>query len=347
MNRKQRLDKASEFHSQLKAAGVGDADLRCIASCLYNIARGKRKSTAPEPSRQESPPAAGVPPADSDRLEMHYQAFLINEDVPAYHSRCIAGSHDTSLLKKALAGRLNTLLIGETGTGKTHAIKTVAKEARLPYIRVNLDSMVTVEDLIGEYKPDGKGGFVWQDGVLLRFVKHGGIFVADEINAAPADILFVLHSLLDDDRQVVMRQKDGSVVKAHKDFWFVSTMNPDYEGTKPLNQALQDRFHVVFNYDYDKRVEGTLIKDKSLLEFAEKVRKMYMKGELSTPCSTRLLLQYTRNVGIFTESVAREILLNRFDFNDKAAVREAFEMHVDKSDDKADEEDDKDDEEKD
>jgi MoxR-like ATPase len=220
---------------------------------------------------------------------------------------------------------MNTLLIGDTGTGKTHAIRSLATKLKVPYIRVNLDAMVTVEDLIGEFKPSEKG-FVWQDGVLTRLVRSGGIFVCDEINAAPPEVLFVLHGLLDDDRQIVLRQKDGEVLKAHPNFWFIATMNPDYEGTKPLNQALYDRFQVTLNYDYDKRTESKLVKSEKLLELAKKFRQMYVKGEIATPCSTRQLIQYEENKKIFGADLANEIFVNRFATEERKPVREALDM---------------------
>lgn len=243
-----------------------------------------------------------------------------------YIARKIAGTTDIKILNLAFNEKLNTLLIGDTGTGKTHAIRYLAKTLKIPYVRVNLDRMVTVEDLVGEYKPKEGGGFEWCDGILTKFVKHGGIFVCDEINASPAEIMFVLHSLLDDDRQIILRQKDGEVIKAHKNFWFVATMNPEYEGTKPMNEALKDRFHVILNYDYDKKLDRKLVGNEKLIELAERLRKMYFSREIETPCSTRALIQHEWNEKRFDKKLAKELFVNRYSLIERKAVREVFEL---------------------
>jgi MoxR-like ATPase len=245
-----------------------------------------------------------------------------------YIQRKFGETNDIEIIKFARNKGYNVLLIGDTGTGKTHAIRFVAKQLGLPYKRINLDGMITVEDLIGEYKPTEDKHFTWKDGVLTKFVKNGGIFVCDEINSAPADILFLLHSLLDDERQIVIRQHEGEVIKAHKDFFFIATMNPDYEGTKPMNEALKDRFHIILNYDYDNKIEGKLVENKKLIELANKLREMYRKREIETPVSTRQLIQYEENEKHFGTKLAQEFFVNRFALSERRAVSECIDVSL-------------------
>jgi MoxR-like ATPase len=159
-------------------------------------------------------------------------------------------------------------------------------------------------------------------------MKEGGVFVVDEINACPPEVLFFMHSVLDDERMIVLKNKDGSRLNAHPGFWFVATMNPDYEGTEPLNKALKDRFPVKLNYDYDTKIEEKLLRGdyKNLRELAKKLRVARAKGELITPTSTRLLLNYTENVKIFGNEIAKEIFINNFEYGERKVVREVFEM---------------------
>ncbi len=247
-----------------------------------------------------------------------------------YIPRKMNGHTDMDILKKAYQKKFNTLIVGETGCGKTMSIRDLCFLLKLPYMRVNLNEATTTEDLIGQWIPDSNGGFKWEDGVLVKFMRHGGVFVADEINASSPGILFILHSILDDERKVVLVQKDGEVVNAHPDFWFVSTMNPDYVGTRPLNAALKDRFQIIMEYDYDKAVEKKIVKDTRILELADKLRVLYKQGTLSTPVSTRALMQYVDNKSLFGEEMAQEMFINRFNSDERAPLKEVFSLDNEK-----------------
>lgn len=254
---------------------------------------------------------------------------FIPKDVPPYVPRKIGGMKDIEILEKAWNHNppKNVLLVGPTGTGKTHAVRALAQKLGVPYVRVNLNRAITPEDLVGQWVPSN-GHFVWADGLLTKFVRHGGIFVADEINAAPPEILFVLHQLLDDERKLVLTQKDGEVVKAHPRFMFVATMNPSdefgYEGTTNLNQAFLDRFQVILRYDYDNKVESKLGIDGEVAELAQKLRSR--PKEITTPVSTRLLLNFVDNIRDFGPEVAKEIFKSRFAGIEKKVVEELLAL---------------------
>ena len=258
--------------------------------------------------------------------EEDLSAYIPKED-NEYIARKIGKTTDIEILKKCFENKINVLLVGKTGAGKTHAARRLAYELKMPYMRVNANGAITPDDLLGQYIPDGNGGFRWCDGVLTRFVRHGGIFVLDEINAAPAEILFVLHSLLDDERKIVLTQKDGEVVKANDKFMFIATMNPAeeaiYEGTKEMNAALKDRFGVVLYYDYDEAIERKLIKSEYVREVMKKLRE---SEEIETPISTRMGIEYEKAIELFGIETANEILIAKFRNEEKEIVREALTM---------------------
>ena len=231
---------------------------------------------------------------------------------------------DIEIMEAIYNERTPLLIIGETGVGKTASVRHFTFTKQLPYMRVNFNGAMTPEDLIGQYVPC-ENGFAWVDGVLTKFVRNGGVFVVDEINSGNAEILFFLHPLLDDERKLVLVQKDGEVIHAHKDFWLVATMNRDYEGTKPLNLALQDRFKII-EFDYDSAVEKKLIADKFLLELAEKLRASHKKGELDTPISTRGLIYFEQDIKTFGRETAEQLFLNKFNPFERKAIVEVIDL---------------------
>src|SRR5207245_6650598 len=113
------------------------------------------------------------------------------------------------------------------------------------------------------------------------------------------------------------------VIRAHPNWVFVGTANPDYIGTRPLNTAMRDRFNLKLTLDYDPIVEAKILKDmgakqatiKSLLALAGKLREQYRSPsrEITIPFSTRMLKDYIVNGYRHGEHIARTSLVNSFD----------------------------------
>jgi MoxR-like ATPase len=162
--------------------------------------------------------------------------------------------------------------------------------------------------------------------LLTLFVRNGGVVVLDEVNACPSDILFCLHSLTDDERTLTLLDKDSEVLHAHPNFFLITTFNPDYEGTKPLNEAFKDRFKVKLDFDYNLKIEDKLVEDKDILRLAEKLRIMRAKNEISTPISTRMLIFYEQNSKQYGKDLALEFFLNNFESYEKEPIKNVLEM---------------------
>jgi MoxR-like ATPase len=181
-------------------------------------------------------------------------------------------------LAYAIANNLPALLIGETGVGKTQAVRYLAWKTRNGLRRVNLNGATTVDEFLGKMLINEQGTY-WVNGVLVNAMLAGDWILLDEINACLPEIAFCLHSLLDDDRMVVLMEYDGRIVRPHPDFRLFASMNPSeegrYGGTKMLNEALLDRFPVVVRMDYlteDEEVQAVI--EQSGNRDAEMVRRM-------------------------------------------------------------------------
>jgi len=247
---------------------------------------------------------------------------------------------DYKAFEEAMKQNKNVLLIGPTGSGKTTMVRFYCFEHKKPYARVSLNGGATVEDLVGHYilKADEYGSKTeWIDGILTQSVRYGWTIVIDEINAAPSEVLFVLNSLLDDERILILSSKDGEVVKPHSDFRLIATCNPTeqgYAGTGEINEALLDRFHRTFYIDYDENIEKKILKEKGfeiqiindVMEFTAKIRKSCRNGEILTPFSTRSVI----NLAELTKVNQSKLIMNRFKRNDRTIISDLLDMFIHK-----------------
>ena len=278
---------------------------------------------------EDEPVMAMLPMRESESL-IPDQSVL-----DSYIPRKVDGLTDLVVLQKAwqynqtdARRKMNILLIGDAGTGKNHLAEALGAWAKVPVWSISLNGGSTVEDIVGQ-PLFINGTTVWVDGVLTYAMRHGGIVVLDEVNACPNEITFVLHQILDNRRTLTLVQKGREVVRAHKDFFAIGTMNPDYRGTKPLNEAFKDRFHLPIEIDYDEKVEKKLIPgEDKVLELASKLRKMFRAGELDTPCSTRMLLDYVENKKLLGVSMGKAAFLARYSRSDQSAVGEAWDISM-------------------
>ncbi len=81
---------------------------------------------------------------------------------------------DKRALAVALRDNLPCLLVGETGQGKTGAVRYLAHMVNQPYYRVNLDGHITPDELIG-HTGAREGSTFYEEGVIIKAMREGGI----------------------------------------------------------------------------------------------------------------------------------------------------------------------------
>ena len=133
-----------------------------------------------------------------------------------------------------------TLLHGPSGTGKSHAAHGADLGGRALY-SVTLTPDTPAAELRGHYVPVGSE-FRWQDGPAIRAWREGARLVINEVDHAGGDALSFLLNCLDTPDTACLTLPNGEMVRPHKDFQAVATMNgnPDQD----LPPALRDRFPV-------------------------------------------------------------------------------------------------------
>jgi MoxR-like ATPase len=188
------------------------------------------------------------------------------------------------------------LLIGPTGVGKTSFVRHLAELAQIKFFRLNLSGQTEKSELIGGFKPNEEGIFVWQPGALIEAMRNGWWILLDEINLASPQVVERINSLLDDDVSLVIREnknekwvsgpeyahriekimqergvgreeaqklleRESKIFPIHPNFRLFATMNPaEYAGRKVFSPALLNRFRIVWLRELEKIDLGKIIK---------------------------------------------------------------------------------------
>lgn len=208
----------------------------------------------------------------------------------AYVSRkLVGGRKDIELLDYAQQTRKNVLLKGPTGSGKTAVGRAFAALTRQLYYSLPCDISIDPTALFGKMMPREGGGFEWVDGPVTALARHGGVLNISEVNFMSPKIAASLYPLLDSRRQLTLLGNKGEVIEAHDRLLIIADMNPNYRGTQQLNAAFLNRFPLKVQWDYDPKVEASLVESASLAELAKKLRA---SNEVRTPVSTNMLMEF-------------------------------------------------------
>ena len=212
-----------------------------------------------------------------------------------YINREIAGVQDLSVIASAHRLGHNLLLSGPTGSAKTSVTYAYASKVGLPVVNIPCNGAAEPSLFIGKWNKLPNGQFDFILGELALAVLHGGIILLDEINFLKPNIGAYLHGLLDTRRTLVIPEAQGSsaptYIKAHSDCVIIGAYNPNYQGTRPLNEAFKNRFAIQLDFPYLNEVEEQLVQSESLLTLANNLRLEFDAGNIATPISTNLLIE--------------------------------------------------------
>lgn len=271
----------------------------------------------------------------------------VNQNPSAYIPN---GSKDfidhSNILKDIAIGvrdNLPVLIIGESGTGKTSAIRYLAEKTSNGLRRINLNGGTTADELVGRQLLNEKGT-IWTDGILTDAMRKGEWVVLDEINAALPEVLFVLQSIMDDDGYLVLNEKDDrEIVKKHPNFRLFATCNPpEYAGTKEMNEALLSRFPICISAEFPTQTKeleiikhhlGTAVSESELaiklVGFANQTRQSKEAGNADYAINTRDILN-TLKISNDTEPLEALSLAfaNKLDRSDAKALMTTAKLHL-------------------
>ena len=154
------------------------------------------------------------------------------------------------ILDIAYKSKIFVLIIGPKGTGKTALVREFIKSKNVSMESINFSLRTRESHLIGSKTLDnGQIGF--NEGILIKSMKSGGVLYLDELNAAEADVLLRLDEALDDRRQITLKESSGEITQAAKEWFVVATINPlTHIGTKELPPQLISRFPIRIRLEY-------------------------------------------------------------------------------------------------
>ena len=168
---------------------------------------------------------------------------------------------------------LFALVIGPKGTGKTTLVRDFARASGARLDSANFSLRTRESHLVGS-KTMRDGSVSFDEGLLVRSMREGGMLYLDEINAAEPDVLLRLDEALDDRRQLVLKESGGETVRARDGWFVVATINPlSHSGTKELPPQLLSRFPVRIMLEYPPEDVEMQIVARHAPGHAEEVRR--------------------------------------------------------------------------
>lgn len=191
-------------------------------------------------------------------------------------------------------------LVGEKGVGKNVLIETLAWIYQRPLYEMALNSQTDKMDILGsktfETTVDENGKeqtkMSFDKEVLVEAMEVGGFMNLDEINTADPSVLVVLHPIADGRGRLEV--PGYGLVNADPNFGLLLSMNRDYIGTSPLNEATRDRFIPILFPEVPSIAKMLAVRvphaNPNDITLADKVYGSIMKlvkdGQLTNDCIT-------------------------------------------------------------
>jgi cobaltochelatase CobS len=209
--------------------------------------------------------------------------------------------------------RKNIWIDGPSGSGKTAFGKNLAALMRHGFYRFDCNEHMTPANAFGRWKVL-RGETVWVDGIITKWMRHGGLLLVNEYSTLDSSVANALKSCFDSPRVLVLTDKDDEVVEGHPDCDLIVTDNTKGRGDDSgqfVNANVHSvadlrRFNAFFTMDYlSKEAEIRMLKRhfpamtvKTLEKFvkvAGQTRRLHASGGLDRVLSTADVVNWVEN----------------------------------------------------
>jgi cobaltochelatase CobS len=197
-----------------------------------------------------------------------------------------------------VSARINVLLVGPAGCGKTHLAGQVARSLGREFASISCSAGMSEGQVLGRLLPVDVGGrFVYVRADFVRLYEEGGVFLLDELDAADANTLLVLNAALANGHLWLPNRPEAPRAARHQDNVILASANTFgtgadrmYVGRSQLDESTLDRFRMgTVEIDYDAGVEEALCPDAGLRGAILDVRARARAAKLRRVVSTRFL----------------------------------------------------------
>jgi nitric oxide reductase NorQ protein len=279
---------------------IGDSPLADIIPALVNTAAqtldpsvASLMSDAVTPAgRATSRTAAAkkVVMTETEALKGESKYERPNGDL--YYSRPWGEHTDVQVLREARKSSMYTLLYGAPGCGKTALVEAAFNDQPGGLFTVLGSGDTEVSDLVGGYVQTPSGGFLWEDGPLVKAAEAGGVLLIDEIGLIDPKVLSIVYGLMDGRREyTVTANPERGTVKAADGFYVVAATNPNAPGVR-LSEALLSRFAVHAEMTTDWALARKLGCPVPVVTAAQNLSKKQQSSEVSWAPQMRELLAF-------------------------------------------------------
>jgi DNA polymerase III delta prime subunit len=229
--------------------------------------------------------------------------------------------HQFDTLLTVISCRLNALLVGPAGSGKTTAAEKVAEKLGLPFYSISVGNQTTKHEFFGYQDANGR----YVRSLFREAYENGGVFLIDEMDAGNSNVIISINSAL---ANGVCAFADGMVNK-HPDFIVIASANTFgnganamFVGRNQLDGATNDRFVTIY-WEYDLALEERLCENKKWLTEVRRIRAIVEKNKMRYIISPRASMFGAKllNAGMEWEQVMKMVIYKGMNETEKQLLK--------------------------
>lgn len=202
---------------------------------------------------------------------MQLSAQKVIDRLPATRHRLTDKFARSVCVRDRRGFRMNVMLTGPAGAGKSHVAKMIAEAMELDF--GDIGQTVMPSNLVGYPNPHTGE---WVQTAFTRIFINGGVIVLEEMDGWSANATLAINGPL---ANGFITSPTGERFERHPDCIVVACTNTwgrgatmEYVGRNRLDDAFLDRFQVRLHWDYDPKLEAQVCGDADVAEFVQRCR---------------------------------------------------------------------------